>query len=663
MNNNGNFNNNQPAALMSYPFPMQNPPRHPTYVEPSYTNQPSQHYPTHMPHYYHPRAPMPAPPKPEKRKQEILTCDTCGIEVNSQQMMEAHIRGQKHIKKMKLKTVSGTNTPTNETVANTNAEKQNPMSTSPTVATPADAASQNEPNLSVTTPIVKPTPSSDKSALQLMNELAKHNKVDIKYDLVKESGPAHCKQFEVQLTVGSEIYHGQGTSIKRAQHDAAEQALVVTALRKPDSNQRGSYANRPNRGGNAPQGMYSNVRYQYPSQPPIPLPPQQQQQQLPMRQKTYMPTEQQAHGNNQQSLLNFIESKCAEISENEHTISTLQRLVEDIERALKTVSDKITEQSKRNNTPVIPKLPDNVKLNNVEQNYEDSAESFRMLKGAMKVSILAMRLFLQTDYEYALVLICANKPTKSLLNEICEELTIGLNAQAIAALQLDSSDEQSKPITYKIEAHVDDACLTVQCSILPKHTIRVLLTSPVFRSENFLNLDDDTRQQISALNPDPIDMLDKGKCLQAAAEIRHSNWFTHCMLENNSNSTVLRILRSLQQNQTPLSHLSLWSLALLVHKCQNQPATSSASLFRSVFTCISSGVLLPNQAGLGIIDPCEKEPTDAAASLTMDQRLNITSYAQHVLRLIAFEKYEKIFQSEASYQAELSTSQNDKIDQ
>ena len=135
------------------------------------------------------------------------------------------------------------------------------------------------------------------------------------------------------------------------------------------------------------------------------------------------------------------------------------------------------------------------------------------------------------------------------------------------------------------------------------------------------------------------------------------------MLENNSNSTVLRILRSLQQNQTPLSHLSLWSLALIVHKCQNQTVTSSASLFRSVFTCISSGILLPNQAGLGIIDPCEKEPIDAAASLTMDQRLNVTSYAQHVLRLIAFEKYEKIFQSEASYQTELSTSQNDKIDQ
>ena len=146
-----------------------------------------------------------------------------------------------------------------------------------------------------------------------------------------------------------------------------------------------------------------------------------------------------------------------------------------------------------------------------------------MLKGAMKVSTLAMRLFFKYDYEYSLALICANKPTVALLNEICQELTIGLNAQAIAALQLESDGEQSTPITYQIDMHVDEACLTVQCSRLPKHTIRIMLTSPVFRSENFLNLDEQTREKIAELNPDPNDMLDKNKCLEAAAEIRMLN--------------------------------------------------------------------------------------------------------------------------------------------
>ena len=123
----------------------------------------------------------------------------------------------------------------------------------------------------------------------------------------------------------------------------------------------------------------------------------------------------------------------------------------------------------------------------------------------------------------------------------------------------------------------------------------------------------------------------------------HSNWFTRCMLEHNTNLTVLCLLRDLQYNQTPLASLSLWCLALLVYKCQSQPPNSPMNLFRSVFACLSSGVLLPSDIGPGIIDPCEKELVDAAAYLTIEQRLNITIYAQYMCRLIAFQKYEAIF--------------------
>lgn len=73
----------------------------------------------------------------------------------------------------------------------------------------------------------------------------------------------------------------------------------------------------------------------------------------------------------------MINNKCVEISENENTIRILQGFVEDIERALKTVSDKIMEQCKENNICVVPQLPDNVKLNNVEQLNEDPSESYR----------------------------------------------------------------------------------------------------------------------------------------------------------------------------------------------------------------------------------------------------------------------------------------------
>jgi len=125
-------------------------------------------------------------------------------------------------------------------------------------------------------------------------------------------------------------------------------------------------------------------------------------------------------------------------------------------------------------------------------------------------------------------------------------------------------------------------------------------------------------------------------------------------MENGTNLIVLRLLRDLQYNKTPLSSLNLWCLTLLVYKCQKQPINSTINLFRSVFACLSSGILLPNHIGPGIIDPCEKELVDAAAYLTKEQRLNITDYANYVFRLIAFEKYESIFHFQSNQTEQLS---------
>ena len=48
------------------------------------------------------------------------------------------------------------------------------------------------------------------------------------------------------------------------------------------------------------------------------------------------------------------------------------------------------------------------------------------------------------------------------------------------------------------------------------------------------------------------------------------------------------------------------------------------------------GLLLPDSPGL--LDPCEKEPRDAFSNLSPQQREDITSAAQHTLRLIAFRQ-------------------------
>lgn len=53
---------------------------------------------------------------------------------------------------------------------------------------------------------------------------------------------------------------------------------------------------------------------------------------------------------------------------------------------------------------------------------------------------------------------------------------------------------------------------------------------------------------------------------------------------------------------------------------------SPGDSLRRVLEAVSSGVILQN--GPGILDPCEKEPVDAAANLTPQQREDITASAQ-----------------------------------
>ena len=51
---------------------------------------------------------------------------------------------------------------------------------------------------------------------------------------------------------------------------------------------------------------------------------------------------------------------------------------------------------------------------------------------------------------------------------------------------------------------------------------------------------------------------------------------------------------------------------------------------RRVFEALAGGILLPDSPGF--LDPCEKEPLDAGADLTSQEREDITSSAQFALR-------------------------------
>jgi len=64
-----------------------------------------------------------------------------------------------------------------------------------------------------------------------------------------------------------------------------------------------------------------------------------------------------------------------------------------------------------------------------------------------------------------------------------------------------------------------------------------------------------------------------------------------------------------------------------------QPQSPGDAL-RRVMEAVASGILLPG--GPGLLDPCEKESTDAAGSLSQQQREDITASAQVTL-FLSFE--------------------------
>lgn len=81
--------------------------------------------------------------------------------------------------------------------------------------------------------------SKEKTPMCLVNELARFNKIKHQYRLTSETGPPHQKVFTVTLRLGdSEEYTAQGTSIKRAQHAAAREALKQTCRPSPPPKQR-----------------------------------------------------------------------------------------------------------------------------------------------------------------------------------------------------------------------------------------------------------------------------------------------------------------------------------------------------------------------------------------------------------------------------------------
>ncbi|XP_075888718.1 interleukin enhancer-binding factor 3 homolog isoform X2 [Nelusetta ayraudi] len=295
----------------------------------------------------------------------------------------------------------------------------------------------------------------------------------------------------------------------------------------------------------------------------------------------------------------------------------VQNMVSHTERALKAVSDWLDKQEKGTS-----KSDSDGNDADKERRHKDPAT--RSLRGVMRVGLVAKGLLLKGDLDLELVLLCKEKPTTSLLQNVSDNLV----------LQLKATEEK-----YVVTPQVSEASIVIKNTKEPPLTLTIHLTSPVVREE--MEVEKGSAGESLSVN-DPPDALDRQKCLTALASLRHAKWFQARANGLRSCVIVIRILRDLCARVPIWSPLRGWPLELICEKAigtGNRPMGAGEAL-RRVLECLASGILLAD--GAGICDPCEKEATDAIGHLGHQQREHITASAQHALRLSAFGQLHKV---------------------
>ncbi|XP_055715424.1 zinc finger RNA-binding protein isoform X2 [Phlebotomus papatasi] len=332
----------------------------------------------------------------------------------------------------------------------------------------------------------------------------------------------------------------------------------------------------------------------------------------------------------------------AEIYPKEEELQTIQRIVSHTERALKFVSDALADTGKAANAKGADAgqkandkganaandakhANDSTKKEDGRDNQmfsfqKDAEGSVRVLKGVMRVGLLAKGLLLQGDTLVQLVVLCAEKPTTLLLKRVATELPIQLKKVF---------EEHTYSVTM---APVEGAVLVSDGQI----TVKVSLTSPLLREPDMNNA---TATEQPVQNTE--DLLPREPCLQALAALRHAKWFQARATGLQSCVMVMRVLRDLCQRTPMWTPLSQWAMELLTEKVISSAGIplSPGDCMRRVMEAAASGLFIN---GPGILDPCEKEPHDAFSGLSKQQREDLTSSAQRFLRYIAFRQIHKV---------------------
>ena len=277
------------------------------------------------------------------------------------------------------------------------------------------------------------------------------------------------------------------------------------------------------------------------------------------------------------------------------------------------------------------------KLVNFINDQNDSPnenEKFRKLKGVFRVGPVQKGTLLKSDRELGLVVLMNDIPTYSLVNRVVNELeSSDLFNSSLDDLNSSSNFKRARLRIIRDEDLIKtEACVYILYEYKTENDFyRAKLSFTSSKLDHDLN-------QISLLNYS-TDSLPIERCLSSIDEIRRTKWFSVKLKPISNALLVVRVVREFCKRTPTWFVLNDWLIELVVDKCFARNKYERVSdKFRAFFECISGGVLF-----MEMLDPCKKKrDLSVFSGLSMQDREEVTSSAQHALRLISFGEINQV---------------------
>ncbi len=261
----------------------------------------------------------------------------------------------------------------------------------------------------------------------------------------------------------------------------------------------------------------------------------------------------------------------------EDSLALIQKQVAFVERGLKMVSDEMAATGEASATGSSEPTGKS-KTNGADETSE--AHPTSKLKGVMRVGPLAKGLLLRADSKVDLVLLCSEVPTKSLLKEVSSKLT----------KHLETVTKSDDGVKFVVKENTKEASVEVVSDSI---TVSVGLTSPLVRNSN--NDEFTSDGDVKPSDKEDNNVLDRDKCIEFLAHVRHAKWFTARAASLQSCVMVLRVLRDLVSWSPSWQPLPAFALELIAEKTLASAGLpmSPGDALRRILESLAGGLLLP----------------------------------------------------------------------